>query len=158
MKYTLFLVSVLVLFSCSQESSDSNSEKIEEVNEVTEKELIQANIKEFSEHVVDGDFEAVGEMYLEGAKIFPSGMNIIEGREAITDYWDYPSASKISYHKVTPEEIKILGDEAYDYGYYEGKSMDTLGNESPWKGKYVIVWKKVSEDWKIYLDIWNRVE
>ena len=44
------------------------------------------------------------------------------------------------------------------YGYYEGKSIGNDGNESSWKGKYVITWKEVEPDvWKMYLDIWNSV-
>ena len=34
--------------------------------------------------------------------------------------------------KVTPEEIKIIGNEAYDYGYYEGRSIGGDGKESSW--------------------------
>jgi len=29
---------------------------------------------------------------------------------------------------------------------------------SSWKGKYVIVWKKVDSKWKMHLDIWNSVK
>ncbi|MFK7786630.1 MAG: DUF4440 domain-containing protein [Crocinitomicaceae bacterium] len=157
MKYLLFIPLALVLLSCVEGVSKISDETDPEINESEEMELIRSNIKQFSEYVVNGDFEAVGEMYTEDAKIFPSGTAIIEGREAVVDYWDYPSDNSISYHKVSPEEIKILGDEAYDYGYYEGKSKDSLGQEFPWKGKYIIVWKKQDNDWKIYLDIWNRV-
>lgn len=158
MKYAVLLVSALMLFSCSEESSEGEG-VVAEIDETQELENIHAKVKQFSKHVVAGDFEAVGEMYTEDAKIFPSGLDIVEGREAVTDYWDQPSDYSISYHRVSPEEVKIWGDEAYDYGYYEGKSMDTLGNESaPWKGKYVIIWKKENDDWKIHLDIWNRID
>ncbi|MEO0584930.1 MAG: nuclear transport factor 2 family protein [Bacteroidota bacterium] len=66
-----------------------------------------------------------------------------------------PEGVAITYHKVTPEEIKIIGDEAYDYGYYEGKTKSAERGESSWGGKYVIIWRKVEGEWKIYLDIWN---
>jgi ketosteroid isomerase-like protein len=29
------------------------------------------------------------------------------------------------------------------------------GSESAWQGKNVMIWKKVDEEWKMYLDIWN---
>lgn len=60
-------------------------------------------------------------------------------------------------HKISPQEIKIIGNEAYDYGYYEGTTRFSDGKEKSGKGKYVIVWKKVENEWKIYLDIWNRI-
>lgn len=157
MKHLVFFASFLVLFACS-EANVENPEPQNEISEADELEIIHSKIKEFSEHVVAGDHEAVGNMYTEDAKIFPSGADIVEGREAVTDYWITPSAYSVSHHKVTPEEIKIWGDEAYDYGYYEGRSMDSLGNESPWKGKYVIIWKKEDKEWKVHLDIWNRID
>jgi ketosteroid isomerase-like protein len=42
-------------------------------------------------------------------------------------------------------------------GYYEGKSLKQDGEEISWKGKYLIVWKKEANDWKMYMDIWNRI-
>ena len=63
----------------------------------------------------------------------------------------------MKFHKITPKEIKVVGNEAYDYGYYEGTTLRANGSESNWKGKYVIIWKKVAGEWKIYLDIWNRI-
>lgn len=62
----------------------------------------------------------------------------------------------IKYYKVMFLEIKIIGDFVYDYGYYEG-SFSLVKGELLFKGKYVIVWKKIEGDWKIYLDIWNNI-
>ena len=119
--------------------------------------IILANIEAFSEDVMKGDAEALGMAYTEDAKIFPNNMDITHGRDAITNYWLMPKGVKIKYHKVIPEEIKVTEDEAYDYGYYEGTTLRPDGTEASWKGKYVIVWKKVENDWKIYLDIWNSL-
>ena len=100
----------------------------------------------------------VVKMYTEDAKIFPSNREILEGKE-LSEYWNPSTASswKTTYHKITPVELKVWGDEAYDYGYYEGTSSN--GSESSnWKGKYVIIWRKVDSEWKIYLDIWNAIK
>ncbi|MEO1413717.1 MAG: nuclear transport factor 2 family protein [Bacteroidota bacterium] len=122
-----------------------------------EKEITQIleNVSAFSQHVMDGDHEAVGKCYTSDAKIFPNNRDIIAGQEDVTTYWKMPEGVAITYHKVTPEEIKIIGDEAYDYGYYEGKTKSAERGESSWGGKYVIIWRKVEGEWKIYLDIWN---
>lgn len=126
----------------------------------TEEDLNQilSKIQDFSKAVMASDHKSIGMAYSEDAKIFPNNKDIISGRKAITAYWDFPEGSTISYHKISPEEIKVLGNEAYDYGYYEGTTTRKDGPESKWKGKYVIVWKKVDKEWKIYLDIWNRIE
>lgn len=120
-------------------------------------ERILSNIRDFSASVMDSDYQAIGMAYTADAKIFPNNRGIIEGREAIIAYWTLPEGVQTKYHKITPEEIKILGDEAYDYGYYEGTTLRADGSESNWKGKYVIIWRKTDQGWKMYLDIWNRL-
>ncbi|MEL7247617.1 MAG: nuclear transport factor 2 family protein [Bacteroidota bacterium] len=125
-------------------------------NEQQHKELL-AGIADFSKEVVAGNAKAVAEMYTEDGKIFPGGRRIMEGQEVLEQYWTPASTARISYHKITPEEIKFIGDYAYDFGYYEGKTTTQEGETSDWAGKYVIVWKRVGEEWKIYLDIWNRI-
>lgn len=96
-----------------------------------------------------------------GGKIFSSGTVIIEGWEAIKQHWILPDNVKILSHKITPSEITPseithLGDTAYDFGYYEGKTLAANGDTTSWKGKYVIIWEKTDDLWKVYLDIWNR--
>ncbi len=121
-----------------------------------DKEIILKNVEAFSKTYMAGDAEKLSQFYSEDGKIFPNNTDIISGREAIKKRWTLPEGVSIKYHKVTPSEIKIIGDFAYDYGYYEGSSSSAKG-ESPFKGKYVIVWKKIKGDWKIYLDIWNNI-
>ena len=118
---------------------------------------ILSNTKDFSNFVMNSDYESIGRAYTEDAKIFPNNTEILKGREAIIKYWTLPEGVQTKYHKVNPEEIKILGNEAYDYGYYEGTTLRANGTESKWKGKYVIIWRKIDQQWKIYLDIWNRI-
>ncbi|MBO6606110.1 nuclear transport factor 2 family protein [Psychroserpens sp.] len=120
--------------------------------------MILSNIKDFSNSVMNSDYQAIGKAYTEDAKIFPNNRDIIAGQDAIIKYWTLPEGLKTKYHKITPEEIKIIGNEAYDYGYYEGTTLRADGTESNWKGKYVIVWKKLNDEWKIYLDIWNSIK
>jgi ketosteroid isomerase-like protein len=149
MKKILIILPLLVYFhSASSQNYEGSKEQIN---------LILSNISKFSEAVVNSDYEKIGNSYTEDAKIFPNNTKIIEGREAIIDYWRLPDGVQITYHKVTPIEIKIIGKEAYDYGYYEGATKRTGSEVSSWKGKYVIIWRKTDGAWKIYLDIWNRV-
>jgi len=118
---------------------------------------ILQNIKDFSQHVMNSDYEKIATAYTDDGKIFPDRTDILSGRERIKKYWTLPEGVQTSHHKIMPEEISIVKNTAYDYGYYEGKTKRADGSEVSWKGKYVIVWKKVKGDWKIYLDIWNRV-
>ena len=122
-----------------------------------DKNKILESIESFSQAYMNADYDALAESYTTDAKIFPGNSPIIEGRESIKERWIIKDGSKVLHHKITPNEIKIIGQHAYDYGTYAGKSLLANGAETEWKGKYVIVWKKVNNKWKIYLDIWNRV-
>lgn len=118
---------------------------------------ILENVAKFSEYVMNAEYDKISESYTIDGKIFPNNVDIIEGRDMIKEYWRLPEGVTTTYHKITPVEIKIIGKEAYDYGYYEGTTRRANGEEVSWRGKYVIVWKKIGKDWKIYLDIWNGI-
>ncbi|MEM1217839.1 MAG: DUF4440 domain-containing protein [Bacteroidota bacterium] len=149
MKATLPILLLLLPFLAYNQNYQGKQKEID---------AILAEIKAFSEHVVAGDSEKIAAAYTADAKIFPSGREILAGSQDILTYWTFPSDNKITYHKILPEEIVVRKKEAYDYGYYEGKTQRADGSTLNWRGKYVIIWKKVAGQWKIYLDIWNRVE
>lgn len=149
MKY--LITTLFTFFLLNSGFSQTYQGKQKYINRILE------NIAQFSDYVMAGDYENIGAAYTEDAKIFPNNTDIIDGRTKIASYWKPSSEARIVYHKITPSEIKIIGKEAYDYGYYEGTTRSANGEETSWRGKYVIVWKKIDGDWKIYLDIWNRV-
>lgn len=118
---------------------------------------ILKNSEQFSKYVMDSNYDKIAEAYTADGKIFPNNLEILEGREAIRKYWVLPEGVSTTYHKSTSHEIRVLGEFAHDHGVYEGKTKRADGTESSWRGKYVIVWQKVNGDWKMYLDIWNRM-
>jgi len=120
-------------------------------------EIINKNISAFSKAYMDGDIEGLVNMYTEDGKIFPNNRKIMSGKTDLLSYWAIPEGVKILHHKVTPSEIYIENNIAYDYGYYEGKTFTKDKEEVSWQGKYIIIWKKIDGEWKIYLDIWNNV-
>ena len=122
----------------------------------TEEEKIRENIRAFSAAYMNGDTAAIADFYTSDGKLFPGGRDIIEGHDAILNYWNFPEGSKDRYHKLTPLEIRLFKNYAYDYGYYEGSITDAKGKKTDFTGKYMVVWRKENGDWKILLDIWNR--
>ncbi len=119
--------------------------------------MILENTKKFSEYVMNSNYQMIGESYTDDAKIFPNKSKILQG-EDLVNYWKLPEGFSTIHHKIFQEEITVIEDIAYDYGYYEGKTKNPKGEISSWEGKYIIVWKKVSGEWKMYLDIWNSVK
>ena len=123
-----------------------------------EKAKILASTRAFSKAFMNNDAETLANAYTEDGKIFPNNTKIISGKEAIKKIWTAREGYKVLHHEINPESITFIGDYAYDYGYYQGKSQNGDEPVSSWKGKYVVVWKKVGDNWKMLLDIWNRVD
>lgn len=149
MKFKLFPLFILFLPAIAFTQKINGSAK--------QGKAIMANIRQFSADYVAGNYAAVVNAYTTDGKIMPPGPPIITGHDELLKRWTMPEGSKMLAHAISPEEITILGKTAYDFGYYEGESQNAEGERTPFKGKYVIVWKKVAGEWKIYLDIWNPV-
>ena len=129
----------------------------------TEIDKINTQNQLFSQYLVAGETEKLLAIYHDDAKIFPDQKEILTGRDSLMAYWAPNPDSKwrLVSHKLESEEITLPNeDTAIDYGYYYGTSAKRMApaETSDWKGKYVVIWKKDKEGvWKIYLDIWNRV-
>ncbi|SMG28894.1 Ketosteroid isomerase homolog [Marivirga sericea] len=146
------LVSIfLIIFSVNLASSQTYIGKEKHIKKIVE------NTKKFSEYLNTNNYKMVGASYTDDAKIFPQEGEILEGKEAILKYWTLLPGMKTKNHKITQHEIRIVKNTGYDYGVYRGTTVNKNGEQSNWRGKYVIVWKKVNGDWKIYLDIWNNL-
>ena len=100
-----------------------------------------------------GDFAALGAMYTEDATALPPGSSVINGRSSIQAFWTQ-AGQGISAIKLTTVDVKPLGpDSAREIGTF---SLMTKGQQSQQVvGKYVVVWQRVGDDWKLATDIWN---
>ncbi|GAA4274285.1 hypothetical protein GCM10022258_35810 [Aquimarina gracilis] len=132
--------------------------KRKNTQKLSDEEQIKAATKAFSASYLKQDFEAIAKSYTADAKIFPNNTPIISGYEAIKKRWSNTAGYTPIAHEIIPEEIVILGDTAHDYGIYKGKNKKEDGTEISYKGKYVVVWRKINNQWKMYLDIWNRIK
>ena len=135
---------------------DCSNGKINE-GDTMEQEKVRNASKAFSAAYVAQDFDKMANLYTSDAKLIPLGVPIVEGRQAIRARWEKGKDTKILSHSMDASEITIIGDTAYDYGYYNGRSQKGTEAISDWKGKYVVVWKKINGSWKMYIDIWNRL-
>lgn len=122
-----------------------------------EKAAIFKQARAFSKAYVEENIDKIMELYTKDASVFPNRTKILSGSNAVRKYWSFnPQVNNIS-HKLMPKKVEIVGNTAYDYGYYEGVS-EYKGKKRPFYGKYVVVWKKVQGIWKMHLDIWNSVQ
>jgi ketosteroid isomerase-like protein len=100
-----------------------------------------------------GDFAGVGSLYTTDATAFPPGSAMVHGNAAIGTMWK-GMAEQVGDPKLATLDVKPLGPSAArEIGTF---SLKTKGpNPKDVAGKYVVVWEKVGNDWKLAADIWN---
>jgi uncharacterized protein (TIGR02246 family) len=100
-----------------------------------------------------GDFGGVASLYSEDATAFPPGSAMVKGRAAIAVMWK-DMAEQVSDPKLTTVDVKSLGPSAArEIGTFSLKSKGPKPQEIT--GKYLVVWEKIGNDWKLAADIWN---
>lgn len=148
------LISLFIILISTQLSAQNFIGKKKDLD------AIKNQAENLSAYFVDGDQEAIASIYMFNGMLLPPGRDIIKGRFDIEDhYTPKEDGSKIASHRIISKEILIEKKRtAYDYGYYEGSRVTSEGIIIPFKGKYVVIWKKIHDEWMIYLDIWNGIE
>ena len=96
--------------------------------------------------------------YAADASVYPQGMPIATGSEAIRDAMT-KMASMPGFSlqwSATKADVSASGDLGYTTGAYQMTMNDAAGKPMAEKGKYVTVWKKQSNgSWKATEDIFN---
>jgi ketosteroid isomerase-like protein len=58
--------------------------------------------------------------------------------------------------KFTCQEAIELGDTVIEVSSMSGTAPGEGGSQAPFVGKYIVIWKKGSDDdWYLHRDIWN---
>ena len=113
--------------------------------------------RQFSAAFVRGDAAAMADLYTADGVIFPERSEWISGREAIQRYFTPAPGRRVTHHQLTPSRIVVDGQHAYDYGTYEIAGEADGAAWGPHRGKYVVVWRRQGDSWRMQLDIWNSI-
>jgi uncharacterized protein (TIGR02246 family) len=114
---------------------------------------IEAVNAKWMEFFNKGDFAGIASLYTDDATAFPPGSAMVKGSAAIGAMWK-SMAEHVSDPKVTTLNVKPLGPSAArEIGTFSLKTKAPTPKEVT--GKYVVVWEKVGEHWKLAADIWN---
>src|SRR5262245_24012800 len=101
-----------------------------------------------------GDFAGIASLYTEDATAFPPGSAMVKGRPAIEVMWK-TMAEQVGEPRLTTLDVKPLGSSAArEIGTFSLKTKGASPQEVT--GKYVVIWEKVGNDWKLAIDIWNE--
>ena len=100
-----------------------------------------------------GDFAGVASLYAPDATAFPPGSAMVHGQAAIGAMWK-GMADQVGDPRLTTLDVKPLGPSAArEIGTFSLKTKGPTPQEVT--GKYVVVWEKIGNDWKLAADIWN---
>ena len=120
---------------------------------LAQKAEIDANNAKWIELFSKGDFAGIASLYSAEAIALPPGSAMVQGRAAIEAMWK-GMAEQVTDPKLTTVDVKPLGPSAArEIGTYVLKTKGSPPQEVT--GKYVVVWEKVGDDWKLATDIWN---
>ena len=94
----------------------------------------------------NGDPSSVINMHTDDAiQFMPDGTEIV-GKEALKILYKNVAASGVDIESIPTTVEKLSNDIAMEVGIFT--STTTTGKQN--KGKYILIWKKVDNDWKIY--------
>jgi uncharacterized protein (TIGR02246 family) len=120
---------------------------------LAQKAEIEAANAKWIEFFDKGDFAGIASLYTTDASAFPPGSGIVQGAAAIGAMWK-SMAEQVGEPKLTTLDVKPLGPSAArEIGTFSLKTKGPKPQEVT--GKYVVVWEKVGNDWKLAADIWN---
>jgi ketosteroid isomerase-like protein len=116
---------------------------------------IQEAARQFSAAYMRGDAEAITALYTQDAVIFPERSAAISDRAALERYWTVKPGQKITRHLLISTQVVVDGNHAYDHGIFEIEGERNGKSWGPLRGKYLVVWRRESDGWKMHLDMWN---
>ena len=140
-------ISGLVLLTrCSKPA-----EHVPSFDPVQVKAEIESRGKDFSEALRDGNLGALRDLYTPDAQVLNSGVPTIVGREDIMKTFgsmvrDSATISGFETTDVWGSDSLVVEQGTGFFEHAAGKWRST--------GRYLLVWKKVDGEWKIFRDTW----
>ncbi|WP_430815633.1 YybH family protein [Carboxylicivirga sp. RSCT41] len=117
---------------------------------------VKADIQMANQAIMDAiksqDVDKITAHYTADVVILPSNNEALTGIESARQMWVDGFNYGMGHLDFITEEAIAYGDIAQEHGIYKYYTPD---NEMVDHGKYVVIWKKEGEQWKIAKDIWN---
>ena len=161
MTKSLFLLSVtaLLLPACQAGDNPANTAEVNSTaaaDDEAGEQAIRAQVDRWLQFVKAKDAAGIAQLYTEDGAVMPPNAPIGKGRAAIEQTWASMMQTPGFDLTFNPEQIVLSssGDMALDRGTYK-LAVAPNGTAQTDTGKYVVVWRKIGNEWKAAADIFN---
>jgi uncharacterized protein (TIGR02246 family) len=110
--------------------------------------------EKFMETYRRGDAAGLAELYTEDGQVLPPNSGVVQGRQAIAEFWGAVMGMGIKALDMRVGEVEQHGDTAVEVStavllLEDGEVADEI--------RYLVVWKREGGEWKLHRDIWNSI-
>jgi len=141
--YNFVIVNALCLLLLNCEAPQEDSPLIDEGISKTNEAFMSA--------LTNGDAAGVAAQYTDDAQLLPPNADLVTGKQEIQNAMQGFIDSGVTSLTLESTEIEGIGNKAYEVGKY----TLTVGEQVVDNGKYIVIWKKDGEQWKLHRDIFN---
>jgi uncharacterized protein (TIGR02246 family) len=113
---------------------------------------IDAANKTFMERFAAGDAAGLAALYTEQGQLLPPNADFMIGHSAIQAFWQGAMDMGIKAAKIETLEVEGHGNTAIEVSKY---TLHAEGGQELDAGKFIVVWKQESGQWKLHRDIFN---
>jgi ketosteroid isomerase-like protein len=136
----LFAVSLLGVTAAGPAAAEDARATVDKLNQT------------FMAALQSGDVEKLKSLYSPNATMFPPGAAPVVGSAAIGSFWKKMLERGVKRIEPKTTELEVHGDTLIELGTFEAFREAAAPIQ---RGRYVVVWKRENNLWKIYRDLWN---
>ncbi|MXN66560.1 DUF4440 domain-containing protein [Stappia sp. GBMRC 2046] len=105
---------------------------------------------EFAAALNSKNAAGVAAHYTDDCAVMAPGAPRVDGRSGVQAYWQAAIDAGLANVALNTVEVQDFGDTASEVGTLAGSLGDTA-----LQGKYIVLWRKTGEGWRLHRDIWN---
>ena len=131
--------------------SGADAARLDAAHATPHREIAAAN-QRFMEAFRSADPAGIAACYTPDAQLLPANSDVVTGTDAIAQFWGAVLGMGIAGVRLETVEVEGRGDVAVEVGRYALTGADGAAIDN---GKYVVVWHRTSDGWKLHRDIWT---
>ncbi len=112
---------------------------------------IESSNEQFVAAMNAGEVDRVVSFFSERGSVLPPNGDMVVGANEVKTFWKTVISGGLKASLET-DEVSSFGDYAYELGFY---FLKTPEGELKDRGKYIVIWIREQNTWKMYRDIFN---